>query len=36
VQQFLETNSRFRVDRNIDAKLQISVAPRGYLECVAA
>ncbi len=35
VQQFLETNNRFRIDRNIDAKLQISVAPRGYLECVA-
>lgn len=35
VQQFLETNNRFRVDRTIDAKLQISVAPRGYLECVA-
>ena len=34
VQQFLETNSRFRVDRSIDAKLQVSVAPRGYLECV--
>ena len=36
VQRFLQTNSRFRVDRSIDAKLQISVAPRGYLECVAA
>jgi cephalosporin hydroxylase len=35
VQQFLQTNSRFRVDRSIDAKLQISVAPSGYLECVA-
>jgi cephalosporin hydroxylase len=35
VQQFLETNSRFQVDRSIDAKLQISVAPSGYLECVA-
>ena len=34
VQQFLETNSRFRVDRTIDAKLQVSVAPHGYLECV--
>ena len=36
VQQFLRTNSRFRVDRSIDAKLQISVAPSGYLECVAS
>jgi cephalosporin hydroxylase len=34
VQQFLQTNSRFRVDRNMDAKLQVSVAPSGYLECV--
>jgi cephalosporin hydroxylase len=35
VQQFLETNSRFRIDRSLDAKLQVSVAPSGYLECVA-
>ena len=36
VQQFLQTNGRFQADRRIDAKLQISVAPHGYLECVAA
>ena len=36
VQRFLQVNNRFQVDRSIDAKLQISVAPRGYLECVAA
>ena len=35
VQDFLETNDRFRVDRSVDAKLQVSVAPHGYLECVA-
>lgn len=35
VEHFLENNSRFRVDHHIDAKLQISVAPRGYLECVS-
>jgi cephalosporin hydroxylase len=35
VQKFLQTNSRFRVDGSIDAKLQVSVAPGGYLECVA-
>jgi cephalosporin hydroxylase len=35
VQKFLETNDRFRIDRSVDAKLQVSVAPRGYLECVA-
>ena len=34
VERFLEGNSRFRVDRSIDAKLQVSVAPSGYLECV--
>lgn len=34
VEQFLGTSSRFRVDRSMDAKLQISVAPSGYLECV--
>jgi cephalosporin hydroxylase len=35
VEQFLETNDRFRIDHSIDAKLQVSVAPHGYLECVA-
>ena len=35
VQKFLEKNDRFRIDRSVDAKLQVSVAPRGYLECVA-
>jgi cephalosporin hydroxylase len=35
VQKFLETNDRFRIDRSVDAKLQVSVAPRGYLEWLA-
>ena len=35
VEQFVEANERFRIDESIDAKLQISVAPRGYLERVA-
>ena len=35
VQKFLEKTDRFRIDRSVDAKLQVSVAPRGYLECVA-
>jgi cephalosporin hydroxylase len=35
VEQFLQTSSRFRVDHSIDAKLQVSVAPSGYLECVS-
>jgi len=34
VAQFLKETDRFEVDEMIDAKLQISVAPRGYLRCV--
>ena len=32
---FLETTDRFEIDTSMDAKLQISVAPGGYLKCVA-
>ena len=35
VEAFLSENDRFEVDATIDAKLQISVAPGGYLKCVA-
>ena len=35
VEAFLKTNDRFEVDHAIDAKLQISVAPGGYLKCVS-
>lgn len=35
VHEFLRTNSRFRIDHEIADKLQITVAPDGYLECVA-
>ena len=35
VEAFLSANDRFEVDADIDAKLQISVAPGGYLKCVA-
>lgn len=35
VDAFLKTTDRFEVDTAIDAKLQISVAPGGYLKCVA-
>ena len=31
---YLKTTDRFEVDQAIDAKLQISVAPGGYLKCV--
>jgi len=34
VQEFLKTNKRFRVDKDIQNKLLISVAPNGYLRCV--
>ncbi len=35
VDAFLKTTDRFEVDTALDAKLQISVAPGGYLKCVA-
>jgi cephalosporin hydroxylase len=35
VDQFLKSTSRFEIDRAMDDKLLISVAPRGYLRCVA-
>ncbi len=34
VHEFLRHNSRFEIDRDLDAKLLISVAPEGYLRCV--
>ena len=34
VREFLAGNDRFRVDREIESKLQITVAPEGYLRCV--
>lgn len=34
VDEFLATSDRFEIDDEIDAKLLISVAPRGYLKCV--
>jgi len=33
--QFLKSNSRFEIDREIHDKLQITVAPDGYLKCIA-
>ena len=35
VDAFLQTTDRFEVDTALDAKLQISVAPGGYLKCVS-
>lgn len=34
VDAYLRSSDRFEVDEDIDAKLLISVAPRGYLRCV--
>jgi cephalosporin hydroxylase len=34
VDAYLKTTSRFEVDQVMDAKLQISVAPGGYLKCM--
>ncbi|MEG4422796.1 MULTISPECIES: cephalosporin hydroxylase family protein [unclassified Microcoleus] len=34
VWEFLKTNKRFEIDKNIEAKLLITVAPDGYLKCV--
>ena len=33
VQEFLKVNKDFRIDKAIHEKLQISVAPNGYLKC---
>jgi cephalosporin hydroxylase len=35
VHEFLRTNRRFIVDRGIEQKLLLTVAPDGYLRCVA-
>lgn len=34
VWEFLRRNDRFEIDRMLEAKLQITVAPDGYLRCV--
>jgi cephalosporin hydroxylase len=34
VQDFLKTNSRFQLDREIEDKLLITVAPGGWLKCI--
>ncbi|OAI50965.1 cephalosporin hydroxylase [Planctomycetaceae bacterium SCGC AG-212-F19] len=34
VHAFLRSNDRFQIDKDIEAKLLITVAPDGYLECV--
>lgn len=34
VREFLSKNDRFEIDREVDAKLLVSVAPEGYLKCI--
>ncbi|PSB00899.1 cephalosporin hydroxylase family protein [Merismopedia glauca] len=34
VWEFLKTNERFEIDRSIESKLLITVAPDGYLKCI--
>lgn len=34
VWEFLQTNKRFQIDKSIDSKLLITVAPDGYLKCI--
>ena len=34
VDAFLKTNDRFVIDEAMDARLSVSMAPRGYLRCV--
>ena len=35
VWEFLEANKRFKIDKDLEAKLSITVAPDGYLVCTA-
>lgn len=32
--EFLKRNNRFEIDKNIENKIQITVAPSGYLKCI--
>ena len=34
VDAFLKDNDRFVIDADMDARLSVSMAPRGYLRCV--
>jgi cephalosporin hydroxylase len=34
VWEFLKSNTRFKIDKEIENKLLITVAPDGYLKCV--
>ena len=34
VREFLKRNQRFQVDRDVEKKLLITVAPEGYLKCI--
>ena len=34
VKSFLNTNNRFKIDKEIENKLMITVAPSGFLKCI--
>ena len=34
VWEFLKNNKKFKIDKDIENKLLISVAPDGYLKCI--
>ncbi len=34
VWEFMKTNDRFEIDKEIENKLLITVAPDGYLKCI--
>ena len=34
VWEFLKTNKRFEIDKDMEAKLLITVSPDGYLKCI--
>ena len=34
IKEFLKTNNRFKIDKEIENKLGITVAPKGYLKCI--
>ena len=34
VKEFLKSNNRFEIDKTIENRLLITVAPNGYLKCI--
>jgi len=34
IKEFLKTNDRFQIDKEIECKLLVTAAPGGYLKCI--